>query len=122
MIDRHLKKHPEHRDGEGGGYEKHFLCHQHQCPPYGVHSGLTDQSKNSKQEMQRLQRGPQRDQETPTRPLWPVIAAAVEAVLSLDRMVYMTFAAHAPSVARCNRLKSWGSFRLYVPIANFNLV
>ena len=118
MIDRHLKKHPEHRDGEGGGYEKHFLCHQHQC----VHLGLTDQSENSKQEMQRVQGGPQRDQETPTRLLRPVIPAAVEAVLSLDRMVYMTLAAHAPSIARCNQLKSWGSFRLYVPIANFNLV
>ena len=115
MIDRHLKKHPEHRDGEGGGYEKHFLGHQHQCSPYGVHLGLTDQSENSKQEMQRVQGGPQRDQEAPTRLLRPVIPAAVEAVLSLDRMVYMTFTAHAPSIARCNHLKSLWSLRPYVP-------
>ena len=74
-----------------------------------VHLGLTDQSENSKQEMQWVHGGPQRDQETPTKLLRPVIAAAVEAVLSLDRMVYMTFAAHAPSIAQCNRLKSWES-------------
>jgi hypothetical protein len=49
--------------------------------------GLTDQSENSKQEMQRVQGGPQRDQGTPTRLLQPVIPVAVEAVLSLDRMV-----------------------------------
>ena len=54
---------------------------------YGVHLGLKDQSENSKQEMQRVQGGPRRDQETPTRLLQPVIPVAVEAVLSLDRMV-----------------------------------
>ena len=80
------------------------------APPHGVRLRLTDQSENKKEEMQRFQRGPQRDQETPSRLLRSVIPATVEAVLSLDRTVYMTFAAHdESSIARWKPLKAWGS-------------
>ena len=32
-MNRHLKEHPEHREGEHTGHEKHFLCHQHRGLP-----------------------------------------------------------------------------------------